>query len=158
MVESNESFHLFATKEAKGIGLIVLIGGLSIVFLLYFNLPVIDNLGMKYLRDIKPEDRGLDIQNVTGYSNGLIVITLKNEGKHSVVMKDVILKDLYTFEVKRSINKEIFPQTSDIVVSVWFTEKLKPGLKCHVEVFTQRGSYIGKMDVNTTFSIKTEIN
>ena len=141
--------------------LVSLFGGL--LYYIFDNPFVIDNLYFAnrrakkaYLLDIKPEDRGLVIQNVSGYSNGRVVLTVKNYRNHSVVIKDVILKEQgQILEVKKSIYKEIFQHTSDIVVSVWFTENLLINHQYGIEVFTQRGSYIGDVDMDTAFLINT---
>ena len=149
-------------KNAKAITLLV-VGSLMGIFLIvvvyyYFNPMVISNLGLEYLAAIKPEDRGLEIQNVSGYSNGIMFITFKNEGDHSVVIKDIMLhenKKVGQLKVINSINKEIPQHSSNIVVRVWFSGTLQIGEMYGLEVFTQRGSYIGQMERYSDFVLET---
>ena len=166
MLKFEESIHPLTTKEAKRLRrqivltVSLVLVGFSIVFLYYYFDPmVIDNLGLKYLRDIKPEDRGLEIQNVSGFCNGTVILNIKNNGNHSVVIKDVILESQMDPKIKvtTSITKEIPEHSSNIIVSVWFPESLQVNQRYEVEVFTQRGSYIGDMhgSTHTTFSIET---
>ena len=123
---------------------------------------VIDNLyfanrraNEDYLLDIKPEDRGLVIQNVTGNSNGLVVLIVKNFRNHSVVIKDVILKENGdNLEVKDQKIKK-FSNTLMIILLVFGIQK-DYCLVTHtkIEILTQRGSYIGAWSDNSYFLIK----
>ena len=145
--------NIFSTFRLKDIWLPVLVCVFTLsMFLIiflhsYFNPLIIDNLSLAYERAIKPEDRGLLFQSVTGYSNGSVFLTIKNEGNYSVVIKDIMLKQSGDTLAKKSINNEIFPHTSDNFFTVLFTEKLQHGDTYYIEVLTQRGSYIGKIPI-----------
>lgn len=118
----------------------------------YSNPFVIDNLWMAYERSIKPEDRGLVFQNVTGYSNGIVILTVNNEGNHSIIIKEVILREVYGEKITTSVDKEILPHTSNIDVTAWFPKKLLITHQYTIEILTQRGSYIGQTEPMSTRS------
>jgi len=147
-------------KDPVFIIIIVSISGAIIVLAVGMQLQgdfVIDNMMMKYWRDIKPEDRGLEIQNVSGFSNGTVFLTIKNGGNHSVLIKEVILNGPWgsNEEVIISINREIPEHSSKIIMSVWFPKSLQIDQHYTVEFFTQRGSYIGAFSPYSILLIKT---
>ena len=144
-MKSNESIRARKVKDVKIFGLFLLIGGLLIgVIISIAGSPVIDNLGMAYLRAIKPEDRGLEICNTSGFCNGTVILTIYNDSNHSVQINDVYLRDGgYETAVITSINKEIPEHSSDIIMTVQFpTGSLQANQEYSVELFTQRESYI----------------